>query len=350
MPTPSEQPDPRTRLALEALRAPRERFDSAVADAAERLRALVVERQAPAHGRASRMGRELGAFASDRLDFDRFASAFAEGESLPPAALARIQAAHDVLAGLIREGIAPHVVRMRPGEDPRLETGYMLAHAGRAFGAARAATRARNGTGGLADEAMMAGFPFRNWNRAERAIAPPLVLELEGEDLHASGLGEFLDGALKLVLVARGAGPAAALAEVITPGVFVAQAGGEDAERVLQRLAAFDGPGVVALLEGDFAHFVHDPSRPHAERLAVAEVPEPTGAATGRMSGFRNDEAVHLLRLLARGYAAAGAARSDATGGNGIAPEGAADGDAILPADRLAAWLIRQADLPEPGR
>jgi len=46
----------------------------------------------------------------------------------------------------------------------------------------------------------LSALPFRKWNRAERQLAPPLVVELEAEDLLPAGLGEFLDGNVKRVL------------------------------------------------------------------------------------------------------------------------------------------------------
>lgn len=373
--------DRRTRMALDALRVPRERFDSAVADAAERLRELIDRVRASGNGKAERIEAELGAFGSDRIDADRFAGVFDAGESIPPAAQARIIAAHDVLVDLIDDGVAPHVVRMERGEDLRLEVGYTLARAGRVFGAARAATRARNGTGSLSDEALLAAFAFRDWNRAEKQIAPPLIVELDGGDLRAGGLGDFLDGRMKLVLVVRGEAPVAGLAEVVTPSVFVAQKcctagdgtrtdeeGGEveaaraAAAALVRRLAEFDGPGVVALIENECVDFVHDPSRPAPERLVVDELPKAPAHGIGYVSTFRQAEAIGLLALIAtatgRVGPAAGPGNAAATGEEVAEEKGTVRSDETssasspapaAPADKLAAWLLEQAEIPAPG-
>ena len=361
---PAPARDPRTKLALEALRRPREVFDSAVAAAAERLRAPIEAQRAGRNGRVAGVSAELGGFARGRIDFGRFAEVFDPGPSIPPADLARIVAAHDVLAYLIRDGVAPHVLSLRANEELRLEVGYALARVGRVFGAARAAVKARAGMGALRDEAMIAAFAFRNWNRAEKAIAPPLVVELDGADLRADGLGDFLDGQLKLVLIVRGAAPVAALAEVITPSVFVAQkrlspANANQRENeccaeaaaLLVRLAEFDGPGIVALMESDCAEFVHDPSRARGERFVLSRAADSDEHAIGHISAFRQAEGARLLELIARGYARDSIAAPEGAG----TAVGAIDTPSPSAPDRtgadlLAAWLLRHADLPATAK
>ena len=353
--------DPRTALALEALRGPRERFDSAVAAASDRLRALIDAQRAGRNGRVAGVSAELGRFASGRIDFERYAGVFDPGPTIPPADLARIVAAHDVLVGLIRDGVAPHVLTLRTNEDLRLEVGYTLARVGRVFGAARAAVRARDGMGALRDEAMIAAFAFRNWNRAEKAIAPPLVVELDGGDLRADGLGDFLDGQLRIVLVVRGDSPVAPLAEVISPSVFVAQrrlapegtAG--DVADVLRRLADHDGPGIVALCESACSEFVHDPSQHPGERMVVTRALDAPEHGVGTVSAFRQAEGARLLALIAAGYGARNidsivvAGEVPGTGAVGaVAPAPSSAPDRTNVADRLAAWLLRQAEMPQP--
>ena len=86
------------------------------------------------------------------------------------------------------------------------------------FGASRAVELARSD---LFDpdqhNHFLSTLPFRKWNRAGRQLAPPLVVELEAEDLLPAGLGEFLDGVVKIVLVVKGPTTPAPLARLITP-------------------------------------------------------------------------------------------------------------------------------------
>jgi hypothetical protein len=210
--------------------------------------------------------------------------------------------------------------------------GAALAAAGRAFGAAQLVELIRSGRWNPTAQAELLGpFSFRRWNRAERQIAPALVVEVDGSDLHAGGLGEFLDGAQKIVLVVNAPAPPAPLVSLITPGVYVAQVT-DPAE--LDELARIPGPAVAAVMPEGAARFVHRPApgRPLGERLSVGFLPGDESCATlARYSAFRQQEELEQLRELAA-----------------VPAPAAADPDPAPPAeqvDRLAAWLLRQADL-----
>jgi hypothetical protein len=326
--------DERIDRAQEALAGVQASFHSAVVTAADQIRTYLESHRAPANGRAKRVATELGAFASGRIDADRFSALFTE-EDMPDAeTLTRLEAAVDVLGNI--GGAAEEVFRAeaKPGGDLRDTVAAALAGAGRAFGAARVVEFARSGRYDPAThDEFLSTFPPRMWNRAEREIAPPLVVTVEGKDLRTGGLSEFLDGAQKIVLVVNGAAPPAALVRLITPGVFVMQTA--DAGD-LKRLAAFSGPGVAALVDEKAARFIHDPSAgrtPEARLSILGLPPEPPTKPVGRVTVFQQTQELEQLRALSAAQAPT--------------PEGeaAAKPALAMPGDKLAAWLIRQANL-----
>jgi hypothetical protein len=339
----------RIQHALAALAAPRERFRSAVAMAVDQVGAFLETRRAPASGRTARTAQELGLFATGRLDAGRFASMFGESGTLDPLALARMERAYEALRQIDARGTELFVVRVPPGGDLRVLVGRGLAEIGSAFGAARAAEMARQGrypTGDHDDH--IGGFAFRRWNRAERQIAPPLVVEVDGADLQVGGLAEFLDGTMKIALLVHGPAPAAPLVRLVTPGVFLMQCG-DDAG--LAALAAAPAAGVAAVLPDGAARFVHTPGQaPVWARLSLEFAPETENfSAIGSFSAFQQSEELEQLRVFSTAPASGAPTASDsragpgaasvAPGTNGVAPS-AAD-----PVDTLAAWLLSQADL-----
>jgi hypothetical protein len=163
------------------------------------------------------------------------------------------------------------------------------------------------------------------------------VVEVQGSDLRAATLSEFLDGRQKIVLVVHGDCAPAPLARLISPSTFVLQT--EDVTGI-ERFLGWDGPAVAALLPGAAARFVHDPARGSApwDRLEIISVPEtPPRKAIGGLSPLQQGEELELLRSLATRPAGVAAAAAPV-----IAVAAAAD-----PVDKLAAWLIGQADLSE---
>lgn len=327
--------DERTARALEALRAPRESFRSAVAEAVEQVRGYL-ESQRPDVARAERAASELGSFASGRIDAARFAGLFRPTGMLSPEQRAEVKDALVVLRSTLEVGDHLFRVEVERGGDLRDAVRLRLAHAGRVFGAAQRVEQIRAG----AVPAAMGGerhaglhtFPFRRWNRAERQIAPPLVVEVDGEDVRAEELAELLDGAQKVVLVVRAACPPAPLVRLITPRVLVAQIS-DPAE--LDALCRTPGPAVVALVPEGAARFVHDPvgGATLASRLKIRWTPEVDACEPlGPRSAFQQREELAQLLALAEPAPAA-------------APV-AGQGEAV---DRLADWLLGQADLSDAG-
>ncbi|MEX2608768.1 MAG: hypothetical protein WEA24_02395 [Gemmatimonadota bacterium] len=322
----------RTTRALAALAAPRESFHAAVAAAVDQVRALVDANRAPAAGPAARAADGLGAFAAGRIDAERFAGLFAGERVLDDRALDGMEAALAVLTETAAAADDAYRVDVPSGGSLGVEVDRVLAHLGRAFAAARAVERAR--TGGAAGEDPAAPWPFARWNRAERAIAPPLVVEVDGADLAAGGLAAFLDGGQKLVLVVRGPAAPAPLVGMITPGTLVLQA---TSPAALGQLDGWDGPAVAALLPAGAAEFAHRPlaGQTLRERLAVTALPDaaPVRWLGGRSPWQQGQELAQLRSLAAEG----------------VAPQQApAEPDQdVQPTDRLAAWLLRQTHLPD---
>ncbi|HKK26762.1 MAG TPA: hypothetical protein VKB18_01650 [Gemmatimonadota bacterium] len=342
---PSEE---RVDLALKSLGAPLEAFRSAVARAVDEVRGELERRRQPAGvGGASE---ELGGLASRLMDAGRFAGLFAEESVLDPDQAALLEAAHDTLASLDAADDRAFARAVGPEEMLRDAVLAGLGRLGAAFGAARAAELAREGrrvdAAGEAPDPLFS-LPPASWNRAERGIAPPLVVETPGSKLRAGELAEFVDGAQKLLLVVDGPAPAAALVRLISPGVFVLQT--EDPAE-LERATDFPGPAVAALLpEGSgAARFAHDPAAGQtlAERLTIEEIPAADGLRpVGPISVWQQAEELAQLASLT---APAGAVGAPSTNGD-HAPEAGSGAEAAQPADRLAAWLLRQADLRDLG-
>jgi hypothetical protein len=336
----------RIQSALEALAGPRETFRSAVATAVEQVGAYIRARRAPTNGRDAVAAQELGSFSAGRLDAGRFAALFGHSGTADPQALGRVERAYDALLRVLERGDDLFVVRVADAGDLHAAVARALGEAGKAFGAARAVELARQGRAGAEAEVYTGGFAPRSWNRAEREIAPPLVVEVDGGDLQVGGLAEFLAGGQKIVLLVRGAAPAAPLVRLLTPGVFVMQTG--DAGD-LTRLAGVAGPALCAVMPEGTARFVHVPgTTPVSQRIAVEQLPaDQTVPAVGSFTSFQQREELGWLRALATAPTVATApAAIEGEKEDGRAGEGAraseAEGETV---DRLAAWLLSQTDL-----
>jgi hypothetical protein len=335
--------DPRTAQALEALAGPRAAFHSAVAAAVGEVGAyLAARRGASADGRVRRTADELGAFAAGRIDVERFSTLLSREDGLDPLTLARVERAHQTLVRLVEGGDALYCARVPAGGDLRDTVGEALARVGRAFSAARAVETVRSGRPAAKDlDESAAGFAFRRWNRAEKRIAPPLVVEVAGADLQVGGLAEFLDGAQKIVLLISGEAPPAPLARLITPGVLVMQSADPGD---LARVASTSGPAIAALVPEGAARFVHTPGAEHLwARIEVQQLPddEPRGSL-GALSAFQRTEELGQLRALVTAPPAP--AEAEPPQAEASTPAGrAVEPSPPDPADRLASWLLSQA-------
>lgn len=331
--------DQRLDRALRAVGEGIEAFRSATAVALDEVRSRLEARRAPAG--ADRWAAALGPLARGTIDPERYGGLLERPEAVDPGSARRMREAAEVLAELVDAGAVAFVLRLEPGDSLRDAVAGALSRLGRAFGAARTAELARTGRyRSELHEGFLDAFPPAMWNRAEREIAPPLVVRLRGSDLRAGALAEFLDGGQKLVLDVEGSAPPASLVRLVTPGVLVFQTGDPDA---LARLAGFDGPAVAALFGAgaDVARFLHEPAggAALAQRLSVEEVPSreelrPVGPITVAQQA---EELEQLAALAGPG----------ADNGVPTAETGREDEDGAEPADRLAAWLLRQANLKD---
>lgn len=292
---------------------------------------LHVAQAAGAADPAPAFGASLGALATTHIDVSRLARLFSAETALRGPALDAVEAAARTLRDLTREADTP-VVNLPPGGRLAAAVDEVLARVGRAYGAAHVVSLARSGRYDRASHAAwLQAYPFARWTRRERQIAPPVVVSLDGADLHAAGLAEYLDGQVKLVLVVRDeVAPPAPLVRLITPGVYLAQS--HDGSQ-LPRLAAWQGPGILAWLPPGTASFVHDPAAGSslASRLQVLSDPPAPRRALGGQSAAQLTEELRQLEALA-GLGTGGAA-------------GPVSGASEDPADRLAAWILSQADL-----
>ena len=181
----------------------------------------------------------------------------------------------------------------------------------------------------------MEAFPPARWNRAERDFSPPLVVEVEGQDLKVGSLGEILTGSQKIVLAVNGPAAPAPLVRLITPGVTVVQT---DDPADVAVLAASEGPGVAAIMPEGCAKFIHAPMAGKGlnDRLTVSFLPEKEPKrALGGISAFQQVEELRQLASLA-------ASVQPAVVMEGVTPAGPPPMDE---AGQLASWLIGQADL-----
>jgi hypothetical protein len=328
--------DPRTAAALAALAAPRERFQSAVVATLEEVRVYLDTHRSAADDRLGILAAELGPIGTRYIDVSRLAGFVAAEPGIAAGSRAVLERALGVLREVASGGDDGFVVNLPAGESLYGFTTDRFAELGRAMGAARVVDAARNGRYRPADhDRWLARFPFASWSQAERAVAPPLVVEVDGADLRPAGLAEFLDGAARIVLVVRGETSPAPLVRLVTPRTFVAQTADES---MVARLAACDGPGIVAVMPERAARFVHDPGAGPAlaARLTVSEIPSPDHRKrTGAFTVAQQNEELGQLRAL----------QSAATAVPAPTALTAESGPSADPVDKLAAWLLQQADL-----
>jgi hypothetical protein len=328
--------DERIELALGALSGQTKSFRSALANTIEQIRRFQGSHGSASDGKVTRLKEELGPFAADLIDAEKFSALFADSLKLDTVTLDTIDKALETLTELAGRGDNLFVVEVASGENLRDRVAAALEDLGRAFGAARVFELSKFGRFPDNEHARSLGsFPFHRWSRGERRMAPPLVVSVDGADLRAAGLADFMDGLEKVVLVVKNESTPVPLVRLITPGTFVQQTV-DPAD--LSKLAAWNGPGVAALVPESAARFVHDPSvgADAGTRLVVTSFPEERRRKpVGGVSVSQQSEELLQLKSLA--------------GQMGVKPqaEPAAVTAAALsdPVDKLAAWLLSQADL-----
>jgi len=333
---PSEE---RVRQVLDAFKAPLGAFRSSLVTTADEVSAALRTRQSTWDGRVARVRAELGPLAVGRIDPDRFATLVPNHQEADPAAIELLERALETLIELVARSERLGVAEVPAGGSLYDTVAGALAGIGRAFSAARAVHEVRAGRPRGGEDRRVAALPFSRWTKAERRLTPPLVVAVQGSDLRAAALAEFLDGRQKITLVVEGDCAPAPLARLIAPGTCVVQSADGGG---LDRLAAWEGPGIAALVPESAARFVHDPAAGGVswERITITHVPEKVPRRTvGGLSAAQQAEELELLRSLAAPPAGAGSPAAVPVGA-------AAKAD---PADKLAAWLLSRVDLSDLG-
>lgn len=321
--------------ALAALAQPIAEFRAIVEGAIARGDAFLAAQLASSPQRAERAAFSLGRFAEGRIDSAAYAALFPPVTVASPDALDALGRALDVLRDVRERGDALFVVDIPTGRRLGIELEDALAQAGRAFGAVVLAELVRGGRYTPEHERRLQPHAFRSWNKIERRFAPPLVALVNGADLQAGALVDFVDGREKIVLVVRGPSPPAPLARCVTPGTFVLQT----VDGIgLDRVAAFNGPAVAAIMPDGAAAFTHDPAagREAWQRMTVQHLPAAPKVAVGGQSAWQMGEDLRLIANLAM------TPFRVPTAGNGAAAPAVGATDA---ADKIAAWLVEQAGL-----
>ncbi len=325
--------NPNVTLALEQMATARAAFESAVAATVEDVRRFLEEQRSRVEGHVERASAELGVFGTRHIDAARFGALFQRGPRLSSTAMDTIEHALDTLLEMQRLGPSLFTCRVPAGHGLVETVTEALARSGRAFGAARVAHAVRSARYRMAEHARSLGaFPFSKWNRTERLMAPPLIVEVRGEDLRSSALAELLDGRQKIVLLVDGPCSPVPLVRVISPTLFVAQV---EAPDQLGDLARYDGAGIAAVVPSSAALFTHAPSTGRAswERVTIARMPDarPRRSVAGLSAAQQAEEIAALASL-----AVAPMTTSEPPSGATSEPNRV---------DQLAAWLLTQADL-----
>jgi hypothetical protein len=345
-------------LAMQAVRARADAFRSAVALTAEQLRGMISAQRDASAGTSVLASATLGAFAAGRINADRFARVLTPGRPLAADRSALFKRALAILEEIGQRGDDLFHLRVEPGADLHGAVERALAEAGRVFLAARLA--GKSGSAASDDRGLASGFPFRRWSRAERRLAPPLVIEIEGGDLIAAGLASYLDGDVCFIVLVSGEAPPAAFARLIAPGVLVAQVTDGEA---LQQLAGFAGPAAIGVMAPEAALFVHRPIDDGGlgtVEVTHAPLQEPH-RPIGSTSVFQQQQDRRLLNTLANGkqlhpeVTQAPAATGVPNGpevvaqavehSNGQHPAG--EVASVDPVATLAAWLLSRVDLSD---
>lgn len=319
---------------LDAVKPGLEDFRSAVAEAHEEIRGWQLEHEAAVSHPASTLESELGLFARGRVDAGRLASLL-KAPQAPDSLTHHLMAeARDFFSALMKRGTDAYRISVPRGGDLRDAVRDGLAELGRVFGMAHLVEKARSHTYEPdRDHGLLQPYPFHRWNLLEKELAPPLVVEVDGADLRAAGLVEFLDGAQKLVLVVRGQALPAPLARLISPLVFVAQAEGEAALIRIRELMRREGPGIVGAFEAGagILPFGQRPGMSMDVDRAVLE------EQVKQVSTTRGQPGILDLRHLETLAALPGR----------VAPESAPPRPEEQTVDRLAAWLLSRTDLSD---
>lgn len=334
--------DPRAAQALTALARPIGEFRAAVQGALDQAARALAAQAEDAAARAARARIELGVFADGRIDAKGFAALQGTTAApLLPAAADALDRAVQTLREVLDAADRRIYVNLPPGSDLATEVAVAYAELGRAFGAVLLTELVRGGQyDPTAHDHLLQPLAFDAWTRVERRFSPPLIIELDGADLAAGALAEYLDGQGRILLIVRGPAAPAPLARLITPGTFVMQT----VDRAgLERVALADGPAIGALMPDGSAVFTHDPAggKEAWQRLSLGALPtDAPRKAIGGTSAWQMNQDLTLLAEMARTPFAV--PRAD-----GSAAPALGANDAV---DRIAQWLLGNTELPKSAR
>lgn len=309
-------------------------FQAAVAAAADRLEAqLEAAVEDPAH---ARVATELGDFAAGRIDVTRFAALSQEREALDDHELALLRRSRDLLREQAALPLARFAVDVPSGGRLCGALGNTFAELGAAYGAMLVAELVRTRRYDAVEHAfLLHSLPRHQWNRAERAAAPPIVLWMDGADLWGGEMAQYLDGGQKIIIVVRPPMSPAPLVRLITPGTYVRQT---TSMEHLGEALALDTPAVVALVPEGAAEFVHRPDArlPMHARLHISTRPQGARKALQAWTPWQQQEELAQLDALATEPPPAVVPV--------VTPASPVPSPAD-PADQLARWLLSRADL-----
>jgi hypothetical protein len=309
-------------------------FRSAVAATAESLRGTLAERTQGASAKEAVQAAQLGNFAAGRMDIGAFSSFAEPTNALQDDAVPILQQAQIALEQIVEAGTDLFEVEVEAGNNIRCAVNRALGQIGRAFAAARIIELAQSGNYQPKQHAeLLESFRFAHWSAAERRLAPPLLVRVQGRGLQASALTELLDGRQKFVLLLEGTAGPAPLARSISPNTYVLQC---QSPSDLAGLVQWNGPGIAALVSEPAALFCHDPQGGSdlSDRLQILNLPQPSKfKALGSLSAAQQSD--HLAHLVSLSHATASAE-----------PESTTD-QPSNPVDQLAAFLLNRAHLEE---
>lgn len=331
--------DERVHVALRALERPMAEFRTTIEGALAQTEGYLATLERDPVARAERVRHELGKFAAGRIDAEGFSTLFATPAAAQLTHHDRFKAAIETLHDVLDRGEGLFVTQVAPGGSLAKAVEDALSRIGRAFGAVLAVELLRGGAYVPEQhDALLYHFAFRAWTKTERRYAPPLVVMVQGSDLHVGGLADFTDGRERIVLVVQGACPPASLVRLVTPGTLVVQT--NDAVG-LEQLANYDGPSIAAIVPAGAARFIHDPraGREPWQRMAIREMPEPPKHAIGGISAWQMSEDLRQLAALS----SAPSSGSRPTSGSSATVQDP------LAIERLAAWLLSQSDVQGIG-
>ncbi|MFQ6045988.1 MAG: hypothetical protein ACE5PT_06470, partial [Gemmatimonadales bacterium] len=137
--------DERVTQILDILAGPTQEFRAAIATTADEVRNLLESRRPGTNGNAERAAAELGEFAAEHIDVQRFAGLFSDDAKLDKQSIETIQLGLETLRELAEREHRLITFEVPQGGNMVETVRRALADVGRAFGAARTVEMSRTG-------------------------------------------------------------------------------------------------------------------------------------------------------------------------------------------------------------